>query len=78
MNLIVNKVMELQEVHNTNCYGVVKGLTCTSIIKNGLTINNLESAFFGKACKVTLISALFIGNFVVEYYNIVGEGWVFL
>ena len=38
MDLIVNKVMELEVVHISDCYAVIELLTCTSVIESELTI----------------------------------------
>ena len=45
MDLIVNQVMELEVVHDTNSNRVIKGFTCTAIIENGLTVNDEELVF---------------------------------
>ena len=42
MDLIVNQVVELQVIHDTHSNGVIKGLTGTPVLQNGLTVEEAE------------------------------------
>ena len=39
MNLIINKMMEFEVVHETDCNSTVKILTCTTITKSNFSVS---------------------------------------
>ena len=47
MDLIVNQMMKLEVVHDTDGYGVVECLAGASVIKDGLAVDDLELRLSG-------------------------------
>ena len=58
MNLIINKVMQLEVVHVAYGNGVIEHFAGTSVVKPCFTVNNLEDFLFGELGKLFDISSI--------------------
>ena len=47
MDLIVNEVVQLEVVHDTDRYGVIERFAGASVVKNGLAVDDLELGLSG-------------------------------
>ena len=57
MDLIINKVVELQVVHDTNGNSVIERLTCTSVTKNDLAVL-VHACFLEALTDILLVCAV--------------------
>ena len=70
MDLIVNKVMELEVIHDTHGYGVIERLAGTAVVKHGLAVDDLQLRFtgFGVGDLAGLLTVnIFTGEYVTPH-----------
>ena len=60
VNFIVYKMVKLEVIHYTYGYGVVEGLTRTSVVKSYLSVNNLQNFTLHKIMKLLIIVYYFL------------------
>ena len=73
MDLIVYEVVELEVIHDADGYGVIEGITRTSVIKRYLTVDNLKSFGLHKIMKLLVV----INDFLMRL-GLIAEpiGWL--
>ena len=58
MNLIINKVMEFEIMHESDCYRIIKIFTCTSVTKSYFTITSNLNTFPFSSVSLILIKVI--------------------